>query len=170
MSYQPTQPLWKQGKNGNRYQHANLNRLEAEEPDTFRLLELKAGFRANDGIFMYFVNHHDKYGWSVARTALYERNKDTTDEQSPEQDNEKVNPVSDQDKRLTSSANKPLELKTAEQLLDENARRANIRVKFIDFLQSHLDFLNENIFEPEERYRLVPDYEDTDRSEDKKYS
>jgi hypothetical protein len=72
-----TAPLWKNGESGSQYQYANHNRLQKEEPDTCRILELQEGFRARDDTYIYFVNHHEKYGWSVARAKLREPDSPT---------------------------------------------------------------------------------------------
>lgn len=87
-------PLWKSGKSGSQYQYANYNRLEKEEPSTYRILELQEGFRARDDTYIYFVNHHEKYGWSVARAKLRE----------PEGKQEQPNPDIQQDQISIASS------------------------------------------------------------------
>jgi hypothetical protein len=89
-----TAPLWKNGKSGSQYQYANHNRLQKEEPDTCRILELQEGFRARDDTYIYFVNHHEKYGWSVARAKLRE----------PEGNQEQPKPSIQQDQKSVASS------------------------------------------------------------------
>ncbi len=57
-------PLWKEHRNG--YAYAKWDRL-VEEPETAALLKQEAGARVETDEFIYYVNFHDTYGWSVGR-------------------------------------------------------------------------------------------------------
>ena len=56
---------WKEHKNG--YSYANWNRLAEMEPATMTILKQEAGTRVETKDYIYYVNEHPRYGWSIGR-------------------------------------------------------------------------------------------------------
>jgi hypothetical protein len=67
---------WKEHQNG--YSYAKWDRLIEKEPATIALLKQEVGTRAETQDFVYYVNYHPVYGWSVGR-----KRKNNPEEQQP---------------------------------------------------------------------------------------
>jgi hypothetical protein len=58
--------VWKH-ENAKGYQYASWDKLGEIEPEITALLKKEAGYRAQTARCYYYVNFHEKFGWSVAR-------------------------------------------------------------------------------------------------------
>jgi hypothetical protein len=65
-SYDKKSSVWTD-ENAKGYSYAKWDKLLQTEPDTIGLLRKEDGYRAQTDEYYYYVNYHQKYGWSVAK-------------------------------------------------------------------------------------------------------
>lgn len=73
-----TKPLWKENKAkpDSPYRYADWDRLAKEEPNTVLLLQKEERYTNKDDHYQYWVNYHQKYGWSVSRKQIAPKSED----------------------------------------------------------------------------------------------